>query len=115
MALSRRRIWDRSPPHDPLRPLRHDQQRREPTIANWQHRINIIGVLADANTRHDLSCVEEDCPDDVKEALAKEVEKAWPVAQFASKLREAKSIAAVNRVLDNMFDEADRSLVWCGM
>lgn len=81
---------------------------------NWRYKIELNKVLADMGDQFDLSCVEKRCPKAVKEALAKEVEKAAPLRRFASTILSAKSIAEVERILENVFNEADRSAVWCG-
>lgn len=82
---------------------------------NWRHKIELNKVIADMTEKYDLSCFEEDCPSEVKTALASEVEKAFPLARFAYRLRNAKSIAAVNRLLAKIFNEADSQGVWCGL
>lgn len=84
-------------------------------MANWKHKIELNKVLADMGDKHDLSSVEEPCPDGVKEAIATELAKARPLQKFCTPIRKAVSIAAVNRILDRVYDEADRSLVWCGI
>lgn len=81
----------------------------------WKETINIHGVLDNANAKHDLSRVEEPCPGNVKEELAREVEKSTALKTFAPRIRNAKSIAAVNRVLNKVFNAADANLVWVGM
>lgn len=82
---------------------------------NWRHKIELNKVMSDVCDKHDLSRVEEDCPEEVKEALATEIEKAWPIAHFCKKIRSAKSIAAVNRILERVYNDADRHAVWCGL
>jgi hypothetical protein len=72
-------------------------------------------ILKQVSENYDLSREEEDCPAEVKEAIAVELEKAPPLKRFAEHIRNAKSIAKVNRVLDNVWDEADYSKVWCGV
>ncbi len=84
-------------------------------MAEWQHRINLAGVLSAMGEKHDLSRVEEDCPEEVKEALAVEIRKAPPISHFAGRIKRAKSIAAVNRALAALYDDADRWKVWCGL
>ena len=65
--------------------------------------------------KHDLSILEDPCPDEVKDAIAAELAKSASLAHFSGRIRKAKSIAAVNRVLAAVFDEADRMHVWCGI
>lgn len=84
-------------------------------MARWRYKIELSRVLAEVGEKFDLERVEENCPEECKEALAKEVSKAWPLRGFADDIRSAKSIAAVNRILARVYDEADRMLVWCGM
>lgn len=84
-------------------------------MANWRERINLHGVLHQMNGKHDLSRLEEECPKEVKDALAAEVEKSTALRYLAPQIRRAKSIAAVNRKLEAVFDEADVNLVWCGI
>jgi hypothetical protein len=82
---------------------------------NWQYTIDLAGVLDKACEEFDLSLVENDCPKAVKENIANELKKAFPLARFAPRIMKAKSIAAVNRILNTVYDEADRSKVWCGL
>lgn len=84
-------------------------------MARWLYTIDLSGVLNKVGESYDLTRFEEDCPDDVKEAIAAEVEKAPPLARFAELFRNAKSIAEVNRVLNDVYDVADRQRVWCGI
>ena len=84
-------------------------------MANWQHSIELNGVVSEMNDRYDLSRVEEDCPDAVKVALANEIRKARPIAGYANDIIACVSIAELNRMLDRVYDSADKNLVWCGM
>ena len=83
-------------------------------MAAWTQKIDIHGVIGRADKKYDLSRLEEDCPEEVKADLAAEVEKCclW---RFAPRLREARSIAEVNRILEAVFNAADRERVWCGL
>lgn len=81
---------------------------------NWRETIELNPVISEMSEKYDLDHVENDCPEEVKEKLAGEVEKSWTLKRFAPKLLKAKSIAEVNRILGNVFNEADRSKVWCG-
>ena len=83
-------------------------------MANWREKIELNEVLSKMSDEYDLSLLEEDCPTPVKEAIAKEIEKSTWLKRFSSRIRKAKSIAAVNRILEQVFDEADRMKVWCG-
>lgn len=84
-------------------------------MANWLHKIELLKAIGAANDAHDLSRAEEPCPVEVIESFAAEVVKAPPLARFAEKFRACKSIAAVNRTLEQVFNAADASRVWCGM
>lgn len=81
----------------------------------WRYHIELNKVLDELNEQFDLSRYEEDCPSEVKEAIVKEISKAMPLKRFVPTLRDSLSIAEVNRVIQCIYDEADRSLVWCGL
>ena len=81
----------------------------------WRYEIDLAGVLLKCAEQYDLERVEEDCPEEVKEMIATELEKAWPLKRFATAIRKCKSIAALNRTLENVYIEADFSRVWCGI
>jgi hypothetical protein len=82
---------------------------------NWRYKIELMKVLRNMSDKHDLECVEEPCPEEVKTAIVTEIEKAPPLRRFTKQIRQAKSIAAVNRILNRIYDEADQSAVWCGL
>jgi hypothetical protein len=82
---------------------------------NWRYKIDLNQVIAELMDDYDLTCMEEDCPPEVKERLIAEISKATPLLRFIDQLQEVKSIAAVNRVLSDVYDEADVSKVWCGL
>jgi hypothetical protein len=84
-------------------------------MVQWLFKIELNHVIYKCNEDYDLSHFEEPCPNEVKEAIATEVEKAYPLQRFAKRVRNCKTIAALNRILDDIFDIADRELVWCGM
>ena len=84
-------------------------------MAQWIEKIELNGVLGKAGEKFDLSRAEEDCPDEVKNDLAAEVAKSIWLSRFSGRLRGARSIAEVNRILEQVFDEADRHRVWCGL
>ncbi len=84
-------------------------------MAAWRYKIELNKVLTEMSEKHDLECHEEPCPKEVKEALAKELEKAWPLKRFCQKILDAKSIAQVNRILENVWNAADTERVWCGL
>lgn len=84
-------------------------------MANWRYKITLNQTLSNLADEYDLKCVEEDCPQPVKEAIIKELLKANPLVGFVGQIRASKSIAAVNRVLEQVYNEADRNLIWCGM
>lgn len=83
-------------------------------MANWKYKIDLNKVISEMSDKHDLSYVEEDCPQEVKDAIAGEIRKAEPISYLAGRILNCKSIAAVNRALGRVFEEADRRLVWCG-
>lgn len=81
----------------------------------WLHKIDLHEVLRKADDEFDLSRHEEECPHDVKIMLAKEIRKAPPIASYAQKILNSKSIAGVNRILERLYNEADQKRVWCGI
>jgi hypothetical protein len=70
-------------------------------MANWRYKIELNKVLTEMSEKHDLERHEEPCLKEVKEALANEIGKAWPLKRFCEKILKAKSIAEVNRILEN--------------
>lgn len=88
--------------------------KRRRTVANWQEKISLNQTLARLGDEHDLSRQEEPCPTVVREAMAAEVEKSNRLFRHGKRIREAKSIAEVNRILEDVYNDADRHLVWCG-
>jgi hypothetical protein len=84
-------------------------------MTSWRYTIELNRVLALLDKKFDLTRVEKSCPRAVKRAIADELDKAPPLSQFANKIRAAKSIAEVNRLLDAIYDAADTSGVWCGL
>lgn len=81
---------------------------------NWREKIELNQVVSKMSEKYNLGNYEEPCPKEVKEELAKEIEKSFALSRFAAKIRSSKSIAAVNRILENVFNEADVKKVWCG-
>jgi flagellar motor switch protein FliM len=84
-------------------------------MTNWRYRIELAKVLEKCNENHDLSHYEEECPQDVKDLIAAEISKAWPLTRLAPRVTESKTIAELNRVLQLVYDVADAELVWCGI
>lgn len=84
-------------------------------MANWRHKIELNQAINKVSEEYDLTRLEEPCPVEVRDALAVECEKVFPLRRFGKKFRDAKSIAEVNRILDDVFDVADKKLVWCGL
>ena len=82
---------------------------------NWRYKIELNQRLREMGEQFDLSYLEEDCPQEVKQAISAECRKAPSLRRFAEIVLGCKSIAAVNRVLAAIYDEADRSAIWCGM
>ena len=83
-------------------------------MANWLYKIELNSVINKMTEKYNLEMVEEDCPEEVKIALANEIRKAPPIAHLANRIMKCKAIAAVNRTLNTVFDRADENLVWCG-
>jgi hypothetical protein len=81
----------------------------------WRYKIDLANVLIECAEKHDMSRVEEDCPEEVKEMIIQEISKASPLKRFAKPIQDCKSIAALNRVLEQIYDESDFSRVWCGI
>jgi hypothetical protein len=82
---------------------------------NWRYKIELNKALTEMSEKYDLERHEEPCPKEVKEALASEIKKAWPLQRFCQKILDAKSIAQVNRILENVWNAADTERVWCGL
>lgn len=83
-------------------------------MSKWIEHIELNQVINKCDSQYDLSRLEESVPNEVKELIATELEKSKYLYVFANKIREAKSIAESNRVLQKVFDHADRWRVWCG-
>ena len=83
-------------------------------MAIWKYKIELGRVMDEMSDKFDFSRLEEDCPQEVKEAIAVEISKAPPLARFAKKVKSVKSNAEMNRVLDSIYDVADDELVWTG-
>ncbi len=79
----------------------------------WIYECDLNGAIRRNNKQHDLSRHEEPIPPEVVTTICAELQKAPPLARFVREVCEAKSIAALNRILTNVFDEADRRRVWC--
>ncbi len=84
-------------------------------MANWQENIDLNGVLAKVGDEFDLSCVEKKCPKPVKDAIVAEIGKSSRLRNYGPLIQRARSIAEVNRILERVYNEADRIGVWCGM
>jgi len=84
-------------------------------MSHWRFKIELNYVIHKCNEDYDLSNFEDHCPSEVKEAIATEVEKAFPLQRFGKQVRNCETIAALNRILDDIFNTADSELVWCGM
>ena len=81
----------------------------------WRYRTDLANVLVNAAEKYDLSRFEEDCPEEVKEMIAAEIAKAFPLKRFVAPIKACKSIAELNRLLDKIYDAADLNRVWCGI
>ena len=84
-------------------------------MARWRESIELNKVVASVSDEFDLTRLEEDCPEEAKSRLAAEVEKSSWLRRHGKRLREARSIAEVNRILESVFEDADRHLIWCGL
>lgn len=84
-------------------------------MANWKQKINLNQILEQLSEEFDLSEVERPCPTVVKNKIANEVERVTVLKPFGKQIRKSRSIAAVNRILEQVFQVADENLVWCGM
>lgn len=84
-------------------------------MANWKYKNELNKVIREMSEKHDLSNFEEPCPEEVKTAIVAELDKAEPLQRFRGSIKNAKTIAALNRILGRVFDEADLSKVWCGL
>jgi len=81
----------------------------------WIEKIELNKAIADSCEQFDLERVEEPMPDEAKALLMKEIRRSTRLSRFASEIEAAGSIAAVNRILERVYDEADRCRIWCGM
>lgn len=84
-------------------------------MANWQEKLELNTILSDLSDKYDLERLEEPVPEEVKTAIATELKKSRWLVQYASKIENSKSIAETNRVLEKVYDAADRHLVWLGL
>ena len=84
-------------------------------MTNWREGIELNAAIAESSERFDLSRHEEPMPTEAAERLACAVESSVWLQRFGRQIREAKSIAEVNRILASVFNEADKKLVWCGL
>ena len=83
-------------------------------MSNWRYECALNQVIAQMSEQFDLTRLEESVPVEVRRALSEEVKKALPLVRFAPTIMDARSIAEMNRILENVFDTADAELVWCG-
>lgn len=83
-------------------------------MAQWRYKILLNETISRLSEEHDLTRFEEPCPEVVKTDICAELNKAAPLCRFVKDVEKCKTIAALNRLLVRIFDEADRSLVWCG-
>ena len=81
----------------------------------WSEKIDLNRLLTKLDEEYDLERVEENCPQAVKEAIVAEIRKSTWLASYAEDVLACKSIAAVNRCLQKIYDVADIRRVWCGM
>lgn len=84
-------------------------------MPQWIEKIELGEVLRKVNEEFDLSRVEERCPVPVKKQLIAVIEKSSKLRHFADAIHKARSIAALNRLIEEIYNEADRVRVWCGL
>lgn len=82
-------------------------------MAAWRERIALNHVIEQMNKKYGLDRAEDDCPEEVKEAIATELLKSRALGHYAGKVRKVKAIAALSRLLSRIYDDADQHLVWC--
>lgn len=81
---------------------------------NWQYKISLNKVLSQLNDEFDFEKLEAPCPQEAKTAIAVEIARALPLKRFRQQIIDCQTIAEMNRVLERIYDAADRSKVWCG-
>ena len=81
----------------------------------WIEKIELNEAIGEANAKFDLTREEEPMPQAAKDILCAAIAKSIWLARFQHDIAAAKSIAEANRILDRVFDAADRHRVWCGM
>ena len=84
-------------------------------MANWIEKIELNKAINIATEQYDLSRHEEPCPNEVKELIIAELNRSQILRRFAISVKKVKSIAALNRLLVQIYDEADYRKVWCGL
>ncbi len=80
----------------------------------WAYSIELNKLLSDFDSKYDFSIVEEECPKEVLDATCEEISKSIFLSKFKCEVKKCKSIAAFNRVLEKIYNEADRRRIWCG-
>ena len=81
---------------------------------NWREKIELNAVLDKCNEKYDLSCVELNAPEEVKEWISQEIRKSIWLNRHITPIKNAKTIAELNRILERVFNDADQYKVWCG-
>ena len=84
-------------------------------MTKWRYKIKLNEVNTALDALHDFSITEDPVPQPILEAVAHEVEKAWPLKRFAKDIRNATCTAHLNRILTRLWDHADLEKVWTGM
>lgn len=84
-------------------------------MTTWISTIELNPLINSLSLKYDLDREEEPAPEEVRIALSKEVSKSIFLIDFSIPLLEAKSIAELNRILNQVYDEADRRKIWCGL
>lgn len=83
----------------------------------WNYSIELNKVISDCNSNYQLDQMdfEDDCPEEIKQLISEEVKKAKPLAKYSGKILDVVTIHDLNCLLEEIFDEADRRRVFCGI
>lgn len=80
-------------------------------MANWKYEIDIKTILNKGDELEDSDPV----PQALKEELAAELRKAPPLFHLARRMEGVRTVAGLNRVLEEVYDLADYKRVWLGL
>lgn len=82
---------------------------------NWRYKLNLGEVISECDEKFDLSKHEEAVPEEVKTRISDCLSSSNILNAWASKVRHSRSIAELNRILDEIYDIADRQKIWLGL